>query len=111
MVAQQLYELCETVGKDLARTELLQSYEQLLMDNEAEVRIASTGSVSAFCQLVGAEAATSKIVPRVKDLRRGSVAAPCAPRWRPCIMGLAPTLGQGPSPSISSFRVPHPAQG
>jgi serine/threonine-protein phosphatase 2A regulatory subunit A len=37
MVAQQLFELCESIGKDLAKTELLPSYEQLLMDNEAEV--------------------------------------------------------------------------
>ena len=48
MVAQQLYSLCESVGADLARTELLQSYEQLLMDNEAEVRIASAGNVAVI---------------------------------------------------------------
>ena len=108
MAAQQLYELCETVGKDLARAELLPSYEQLFMDNEAEVRIASTGSVSAFCQLVGAEAA-SKIVPRVKDLAGDTSQHVRGAGVRD--NGSRPHAGQGPHHRSAAAHLPYPAQG
>jgi serine/threonine-protein phosphatase 2A regulatory subunit A len=93
MVAQQLYELCESIGADIAREELLPSYEQLLMDGEAEVRIASAGGVSSFCALVGAAAAGEKIIPRVKELASdGSQHVRAA--LASVIMGLAPTMGK-----------------
>ena len=62
-MAKQLYDLCECVGEQCAKDELLSSYEGLLTDGEAEVRIASAGSASALCRLVGPDSATSEIVP------------------------------------------------
>ncbi|CAI7839034.1 unnamed protein product [Closterium sp. NIES-54] len=43
MVANQLHELCEAVGPEVARAELVPAYVKLLRDNEAEVRIAAAG--------------------------------------------------------------------
>ncbi|RVX13984.1 Protein phosphatase PP2A regulatory subunit A [Vitis vinifera] len=43
MVANQLYELCEAVGPEPTRSDLVPAYVRLLRDNEAEVRIAAAG--------------------------------------------------------------------
>ena len=49
MVANQLYELCEVVGPEPTRSDLVPAYVRLLHDNEAEVRIAAVGKVTKFC--------------------------------------------------------------
>ncbi|RVW94336.1 Serine/threonine-protein phosphatase 2A 65 kDa regulatory subunit A beta isoform [Vitis vinifera] len=49
MVANQLYELCEAVGPESTRSDLVPAYVWLLHDNEAEVRIAAAGKVTKFC--------------------------------------------------------------
>ncbi|RVX11211.1 Serine/threonine-protein phosphatase 2A 65 kDa regulatory subunit A beta isoform [Vitis vinifera] len=46
MVANQLYELCEAVGPEPTRSDLVPAYVRLLHDNEAEVRIAAVGKVT-----------------------------------------------------------------
>ncbi|XP_028965514.1 uncharacterized protein [Malus domestica] len=45
MVANQLYELCDIVGLEATRLDLVPSYVRLQRDNEAEVRIAAAGKV------------------------------------------------------------------
>jgi len=61
MVAQQLYELCEAVGPDLAMSELVPAYVKLLKDSEAEVRIAAAGKVAncASCAVTSSPSARS----------------------------------------------------
>ncbi|KAG2265586.1 hypothetical protein Bca52824_072665 [Brassica carinata] len=56
MVANQLYELCEAVGPDCTKTDLVPAYVRLLQDNEAE-----------FCQLLNPELSIQHILPCVKD--------------------------------------------
>ncbi|WKA02146.1 hypothetical protein VitviT2T_020368 [Vitis vinifera] len=48
MVANQLYELCEAVGPEPTRSDLVPAYVRLLHGNEAEVRIAAAGKVTKF---------------------------------------------------------------
>ena len=52
MVANQLYELCEVVGPEPTRSDLVPAYVRLLHDNEAEVRIAVAGKVTKFCWIL-----------------------------------------------------------
>ena len=52
MVANQLYELCEVVGPEPTRSDLVPAYVRLLHDNEAEVRIAAAGKVTKFCWIL-----------------------------------------------------------
>lgn len=54
-VAQQIPTLCEVLGADLARSELLPPFERLLRDNEAEVRAAASNNVAAVCRLMPKE--------------------------------------------------------
>eukprot|EP00850_Spirogloea_muscicola_P022421 SM000293S10922 [mRNA] locus=s293:9990:14172:- [translate_table: standard] len=93
MVANQLYELCETVGPDVARTELVPAYVRLLRDTEAEVRIAAAGKVTKFCSIVSSQQAIQTILPCVKQLSTDTsqhVRAALAS----VIMGMAPLLGK-----------------
>ncbi|CAN6873038.1 unnamed protein product [Brassica oleracea] len=66
MVANQLYELCEVVGPDCTKTDLVPAYVRLLQDNEAEVCIAASGKVTKFCQLLNPELSIQHILPCVK---------------------------------------------
>ncbi|CAN6692821.1 unnamed protein product [Malus baccata var. baccata] len=43
MVVNQLYELCDAVGPEATRSDLVPAHVRLQRDNEAEVRIAATG--------------------------------------------------------------------
>ncbi|KMZ63287.1 hypothetical protein ZOSMA_41G01310 [Zostera marina] len=93
VVANQLYELSETVGPATTKTDLLPAYVKLLCDNEAEVRIAAAGKVTKFCQILEPKLAIQHILPCVKDLStdssqhvRSSLAS--------VIMGMAPILGK-----------------
>ncbi|RVX08358.1 Serine/threonine-protein phosphatase 2A 65 kDa regulatory subunit A gamma isoform [Vitis vinifera] len=52
MVANQLYELCEVVGPEPTKSDLVPAYVRLLHDNEAEVRIAAAGKVTKFCWIL-----------------------------------------------------------
>jgi serine/threonine-protein phosphatase 2A regulatory subunit A len=93
MVANQLYELCEAVGPEPTRTELVPAYGRLLRDNEAEVRIAAASKVTKFCAIVSPQVASQHILPCVKELSTDSsqhVRAALAS----VIMGMAPVLGK-----------------
>uniref|UniRef100_A0A803NCD1 Phosphatase PP2A regulatory subunit A/Splicing factor 3B subunit 1-like HEAT repeat domain-containing protein n=1 Tax=Chenopodium quinoa TaxID=63459 RepID=A0A803NCD1_CHEQI len=62
MVANQLYELCEAVGPEPTRSDLVPAYVRLLGDNEAEVRIAAAGKVTKFCRILNPELAVQHIL-------------------------------------------------
>ncbi|PPD83076.1 hypothetical protein GOBAR_DD19991 [Gossypium barbadense] len=66
MVANQLYEVCEAVGPEPTRLDLVPAYVCLLRDNEAEVRIAAAGKVTKFCRILNPELAIQHILPCVK---------------------------------------------
>ncbi len=51
-VAQQVPALCEVLGEELARTELLPPFVRLLRDSEAEVRAAASSNIAAVCRLL-----------------------------------------------------------
>ncbi|KAL3529352.1 hypothetical protein ACH5RR_008674 [Cinchona calisaya] len=52
MVANQLYDLCEAVGPEATRMDLVPAYVRLLRDNKAEVRIAASGKDATIEQLL-----------------------------------------------------------
>lgn len=51
-VAAQMVPLCEALGPDMTRAELVPAYTRLLEDSEAEVRIAAAGKVAAFSRML-----------------------------------------------------------
>ncbi len=51
---------------------LTAAFVRLLRDNEAEVRVAAAGKVSAFCKSLDASQVSSQIIPCVKDLASDS---------------------------------------
>ncbi|KAH1074448.1 hypothetical protein J1N35_026776 [Gossypium stocksii] len=93
VVANQLYELCEAVGPQPTRTDLLPAYVCLLRDNEAEVRIAAAGKVTKFSQILSPELATQHILPCVKELSSDS-SQHVRSALASVIMGMAPVLGK-----------------
>ncbi|GKD25092.1 serine/threonine-protein phosphatase 2A 65 kDa regulatory subunit A beta isoform [Tanacetum coccineum] len=72
MVANQQYELCEAVGSEPTKTDLVPAYVRLLHDNEAEVRIAAAGKVTKFSRILDPELAIQHIAPFVKELSSDS---------------------------------------
>ncbi|XP_028096950.1 uncharacterized protein LOC114296815 [Camellia sinensis] len=93
MVANQLYELCEAVGPEPTRMDLVPAYVCLLQDNEAEVRIAAAGKVTKFCQILNLELAIQHILPCVKELSSDS-SQHVRSALASVIMGMAPILGK-----------------
>ncbi|KAL7206640.1 hypothetical protein ACSBR2_019371 [Camellia fascicularis] len=93
MVANQLYELCEAVGPEPTRMDLVPAYVRLLRDNEAEVRIAAAGKVTKFCQILNPELAIQHILPCVKELSSDS-SQHVRSALASVIMGMAPILGK-----------------
>jgi serine/threonine-protein phosphatase 2A regulatory subunit A len=93
MVANQLYELCEAVGPEPTRTDLVPAYARLLCDNEAEVRIAAAGKVTKFCRILNPELAIQHILPCVKELSSDS-SQHVRSALASVIMGMAPVLGK-----------------
>ncbi|CAL5442214.1 unnamed protein product [Camellia sinensis] len=93
MVANQLYELCEAVGPESTRTDLVPAYVRLLRDNEAEVRIAAAGKVTKFCRILNPELAIQHILPCVKELSSDS-SQHVRSALASVIMGMAPVLGK-----------------
>ncbi|KHM99135.1 Serine/threonine-protein phosphatase 2A 65 kDa regulatory subunit A beta isoform, partial [Glycine soja] len=93
MVANQLYELCEAVGPDPTRSELVPAYVRLLRDNEAEVRIAAAGKVTKFSRILNPDLAIQHILPCVKELSTDSSHHVCS-ALASVIMGMAPVLGK-----------------
>ncbi|CAL9214827.1 unnamed protein product [Arabidopsis halleri] len=93
MVANQLYELCEAVGPEPTRTDLVPAYARLLRDNEAEVRIAAAGKVTKFCRILNPELAIQHILPCVKELSSDS-SQHVRSALASVIMGMAPVLGK-----------------
>lgn len=45
MVASKFVEVCDAIGEDIVRAELVQTFVDLLKDNEGEVRTAAAGEV------------------------------------------------------------------
>ncbi|KAG5383743.1 hypothetical protein IGI04_035213, partial [Brassica rapa subsp. trilocularis] len=93
MVANQLYELCEAMGPEPTRTELVPAYVRLLRDNEAEVRIAAAEKVTKFCRILNPELAIQHILPSVKELSSDS-SQHIKSALASVIMGMAPVLGK-----------------
>ncbi|KAF7071974.1 hypothetical protein CFC21_077181, partial [Triticum aestivum] len=93
MVANQLYELCEAVGPEPTRADLVPAYVRLLRDNEAEVRIAAAGKVTKFCRILSPQLAIQHILPCVKELSSDS-SQHVRSALASVIMGMAPVLGK-----------------
>ncbi|GJN12703.1 hypothetical protein PR202_ga31008 [Eleusine coracana subsp. coracana] len=91
--ANQLYELCEAVGPEPTRADLVPAYVRLLRDNEAEVRIAAAGKVTKFCRILSPQLAIQHILPCVKDLSSDS-SQHVRSALASVIMGMAPVLGK-----------------
>lgn len=70
-VAAQMVPLCEALGPEMTRAELVPAYTKLLEDTEAEVRIAAAGKVSAFSRML----TPALIVSQVRGLGCWSPAA------------------------------------
>lgn len=71
-VAAQMVPLCESLGPDMTRAELVPAYVKLLEDTEVEVRIAAAGKVAAFSKMLTPALIVSQVVPRVKELANDS---------------------------------------
>ncbi|PWZ04817.1 hypothetical protein Zm00014a_011331 [Zea mays] len=93
MVANQLYELCEAVGPEPTRADLVPAYVRLLRDNEAEVRIAAAGKVTKFCRILNPQLSIQHILPCVKELSSDS-SQHVRSALASVIMGMAPVLGK-----------------
>ena len=87
-VAQQLSQMCEALGPEVSRTELSPAFVKLLRDNEAEVRVAAAGKVSAFCKLLSTDQA------KPPSTRPSPLGSP----W-PCLMA-------APAPALFPFSCP-----
>jgi serine/threonine-protein phosphatase 2A regulatory subunit A len=55
--------LCEALGPEMTRAELVPAYIRLLEDSEAEVRIAAAGKVSAFSRMLTPPLIVSQVGP------------------------------------------------
>lgn len=53
--------LCEALGPEMTRAELVPAYTKLLEDTEAEVRIAAAGKVSAFSRMLTPQLIVSQV--------------------------------------------------
>lgn len=63
-VAHQLVTLCNALGPEATRAELVSGYVKLLRDAEAEVRVAAAGKVSSFCKMLVLNQITSQVSSR-----------------------------------------------
>eukprot|EP01095_Lingulamoeba_sp_RSL-Kostka_P017418 TRINITY_DN9023_c0_g1_i1.p1 TRINITY_DN9023_c0_g1~~TRINITY_DN9023_c0_g1_i1.p1 ORF type:complete len:585 (+),score=188.29 TRINITY_DN9023_c0_g1_i1:120-1874(+) len=93
MASQLFCEVCQALGTETTKNEMLEHYIALLRDNEAEVRSSAAGKVTNFCKLIPSEVILDSILPCINDLVedkseyvRASLAAD--------VMGLAPFLGK-----------------
>lgn len=60
-VAAQMVPLCEALGPEMTRAELVPAYTKLLEDTEAEVRIAAAGKVAAFSRMLTPQLIVSQV--------------------------------------------------
>ncbi|KAL5973971.1 hypothetical protein ACLOJK_030631 [Asimina triloba] len=93
LVANQLYELCEAVGPESTRADLVPAYVRLLRDNEAEVRIAAAVIMTKFCRILNPQLAIQHILPCVKELSSDS-SQHVRSTLASAIMGMARVLGK-----------------
>jgi serine/threonine-protein phosphatase 2A regulatory subunit A len=77
----------------LCRLELVPAFVRLLRDNEAEVRVAAAGKLSAFCKILAGEAVISALLPCVKELSTDSSQF-VRTALASVVMELAPLLGK-----------------
>jgi serine/threonine-protein phosphatase 2A regulatory subunit A len=91
MVAEHFKALCEAVGSDVVRNELVGFYVKLTNDSEAEVRTAASFKIAEVSALIPRELLIKDVLPSVKQLvsdKSEHVRAALASE----IMGLAPIL-------------------
>lgn len=69
------------------------AFVRLLRDNEAEVRVAAAGKLSAFCKILAGEAVISALLPCVKELSTDSSQF-VRTALASVVMELAPLLGK-----------------
>lgn len=74
-VAAQMVPLCEALGPEMTRAELVPAYTKLLEDTEAEVRIAAAGKVSAFSRMLTPQLIVSQVSCRAGVI----ITAECSP--------------------------------
>ena len=81
------------IPKPSRRSELVPAFVRLLRDNEAEVRVAAAGKLSAFCKILAGEAVISALLPCVKELSTDSSQF-VRTALASVVMELAPLLGK-----------------
>jgi len=67
-LAKDFYQISESMGHMVTSNELLQNFNNLIQDQEAEVRAASLKSVPGYCDLVGASVFVQHIMPNITAL-------------------------------------------
>lgn len=91
MAAEHFRSLCEAMGPDITKNELVHYHVQLINDSEAEVRTASALKIAQVCQLYPKDTIIHQLLPCVKQLvtdKSEHVRAALASE----IMSLAPIL-------------------
>ncbi|KAL0483370.1 serine/threonine-protein phosphatase 2A regulatory subunit [Acrasis kona] len=93
MVAEHFRALCESMGPEVVRNELVGIYVKLTQDTEAEVRTAAGVKIAEVCSLIPKELLIKDVLAPIETLvydKSEHVRAALASD----IMGLAPALGK-----------------
>lgn len=93
MVADHFKSLCEVLGPEITKTELLAAFVNLTKDGEAEVRTAASFKIADVCSLLSKDQINNDVLPCVQKLvtdKSEHVRAALAS----VIMNLAPALGK-----------------
>lgn len=86
-------QIAKAVDEEVVSRDLVPSFQDLLKDNEAEVRTAIAGQIPGFCALVDRDTLLNSIMSKVEDLVTDTsqhVRAALGTQ----ISGLAPILGK-----------------
>ncbi|KYQ93812.1 protein phosphatase 2A scaffold subunit [Tieghemostelium lacteum] len=93
MVARLFKELCEAVGPEITKSELVQAFVKLLKDTEAEVRTEASLRITDVCGLLPKDTCIRTILPCINDLV-GDGSQHVRAALAQVIMGLAPIFGK-----------------
>mmetsp|Transcript_24045 Transcript_24045/g.39457 ORF Transcript_24045/g.39457 Transcript_24045/m.39457 type:complete len:557 (+) Transcript_24045:1-1671(+) len=67
-ITKDFFEISEAMGQMVTTNELLQCFNNLIQDQEAEVRAASLGGVPRYCDLVGQQLFLQHVMPHITAL-------------------------------------------
>jgi serine/threonine-protein phosphatase 2A regulatory subunit A len=86
-------QLSKAVGEEIVKSDLINSFVQILKDNEAEVRTAACSQIPGFANLIDNDVVLVTFVPCTKDLITDT-AQQVRAMLATHISGLAPILGK-----------------